>query len=197
MIEEQKVLMTVVKSDASSTGMATYILHDRGQKIAFSQFFPERKKKSSTWREFKAIEYSLESLKMFLTQQKVLWKTDNFGVSRIVNKGSPINELQKMAENIYDFCRSENIFLKIIWEPRENFELANELSKAIDHDDWQTKREFFNQLDNMWGPFTVDRFADSHNAKTKRFYSKYFCPNTKGVNSLNYCWKKRVRKKRL
>ena len=81
MIEEQKVLMTVVKSDASSTGMAVYILHDRGQKIAFSQFFPERKKKSSTWREFKAIEYSLESLKMFLTQQKVLWKTDNFGVS--------------------------------------------------------------------------------------------------------------------
>ena len=134
---------------------------------------------------------------MFLTQQKVLWKTDNFGVSRIVNKGSPINELQKMAENIYDFCRSENIFLKIIWEPRDNFELANELSKAIDHDDWQTKREFFNQLDNMWDPFTVDRFADSHNAKTKRFYSKYFCPNTKGVNSLNYCWKKRVRKKRL
>ena len=47
---------------------------------------------------------------------------------------------------------------------------------------------FFNILNKKWGPFTTDWFADSTNAKVQRFFSKYACPNTSGVNAFLYSW---------
>jgi len=49
----------IVCSDASSTGMAAHVFRNNEQKIAYSQFLPQEKERSSTWRELKAIEYSL------------------------------------------------------------------------------------------------------------------------------------------
>jgi hypothetical protein len=37
------------------------------------------------------------------------------------------------------------------------------LSRIIDTDDWQTTVEFYSYLDSMWGPHSVDRFANVDN----------------------------------
>ena len=45
--------------------------------------------------------------------------------------------------------------------------------------------EFFSK---KWGPFSCDRFADNTNAKLKNFNSKYWCPNTCGVDAFAFNW---------
>ena len=58
----------------------------------------------------------------------------------------------------------------------------------MDYDDWGTTPEFFTFLNHIWGPFTVDRFADSDNTKLTRFYSKFHCPHSEGVDAFNFSW---------
>lgn len=110
-------------------------------------------------------------------------------MSKIVNVGSRKNDLQIIAENIFYICRKNRIDLTVNWVPREHLRFADTLSRMIDHDDWQVKEELYNNLNQLWGPFTVDRVADNDNKKICRFYSKFYCPNTEGVNALNYDWK--------
>ena len=40
--------------------------------------------------------------------------------------------------------------------------------------------------------FSVDPFANNINAKCAKFYSKFACPNTSGINGLNFSWKDEV-----
>ena len=48
--------------------------------------------------------------------------------------------------------------------------------------------EFFNHVDCIWGPHSVDRFANSHSRKLPRFLSQYWNPDSKGVDAFCYDW---------
>ena len=72
-----------------------------------------------------------------------------------------------------------------MWIPREQNAKADFSSRIIDVDDWQTTTEFFKFLDTMWGPHTVDRFANMNNSKTKLFNSLHWNPDTLGVDALS------------
>jgi phage N-6-adenine-methyltransferase len=39
-------------------------------------------------------------------------------------------------------------------------------------DNWGTPTEFFNKLNKMYGPFTLDAAAEENNAKVSKFYTK-------------------------
>ena len=43
-------------------------------------------------------------------------------------------------------------------------------------------------MDSLWGPHSVDIFADVYNAKLKTFNSKYWCPNTSQVDAFALSW---------
>ena len=47
---------------------------------------------------------------------------------------------------------------------------------------------YFHSLNSIWGPFTVDCFANSVNAKVPRFYSLFFQPGCFGVDALAFDW---------
>ena len=57
------------------------------------------------------------------------------------------------------------------------------ISKFIDYDDWRTTDEFFNFMNQRWGPFTVDRFASVENKKLKRLILCFWNPGTERVNA--------------
>ena len=83
---------------------------------------------------------------------------------------------------------SNNIDLHVQWIPREfNFE-ADAISKFKDCDDWQLSHEFFLVLESKWGPHTLDCFASFYNAKTTRFYSRFWNPGTSGVDAFYQSW---------
>ena len=67
-----------------------------------------------------------------------------------------------------------NICIKPEWIPREENVWADFYSRIIDYDDWSINHRVFEWIDGFWGPHTVDRFANSHNAQLDRFNSRFW-----------------------
>ena len=63
--------------------------------------------------------------------------------------------------------------MDIEWVPRSLNEKADYLSKIVDYDDWELAPEFFQQLDELWGPFTVDCFATHYNRKVPKYFQDF------------------------
>ena len=53
----------------------------------------------------------------------------------------------------------------------------------IDYADWQLNPIIFAELDSLWIPHTVDRFASHNNALLPRFNSRYWFPGTEAVDA--------------
>ena len=97
-------------------------------------------------------------------------------------------ELQRMARRILDICVQSGIYLDIPWIPRTLNQQADYISRLIDVDDWQTTNDLFLSLNDRRGPHSVD------NHKLPRFSSRFWNPNTTGVDFLiqplrgENCW---------
>jgi len=186
-IKDFHIPMAFCFSDASSVAVGAII---KGNDfISHKNLSIEEKNNSSTWRELYAIFNSLNDFRSFLKNKNVLWHTD-MPTSRIVEVGSGKDHLQTLALDIFDLCKTENISLKCEWIPRELNVEADAISKYIDFDDWIIFQNIFEDFNTRWGPFTIDRFADSFNTKLTRFNLKFYCCNTEGVNALIKDWSK-------
>ena len=142
--------------------------------------------KSSTWRELKAVHFALTSFKNSVQGKTVKWHSDNQGAVRIVDIGSPNTELHSI--DIFDFCRKFNVRFVSQWVPRELNTCADDISNIIDFDDWYTTHGFFAHLDHIWGPHTVDGFANALNAHLPRFNSRFRVPGTEAVDAFSVSW---------
>ena len=134
------------------------------------------------------IHYSLNSSKDSFKNEVVYWYTDNFAIKLIVKKGSNKEKLQELALDIFEITSAFNIKLSVFWIPRKNNTKAEALSKNTDNDDWVTTFNLTDIIERRWGNITIDRFASDKNRKSKRFSSKYLCPETEGVNALLLDW---------
>ena len=67
-------------------------------------------------------------------------------------------------------------------------DLASREADLVDIEDWCLSESFFKILNNEYGPFSVDCFANFYNAKVTKFYSLYHCPNTSGVDAFTHNW---------
>ena len=65
---------------------------------------------------------------------------------------------------------------------------ADRISKISEVADWGVSAHIFNHFNAVWGSFSCDPIADNLNRKCKKFYSKYGCPGSSGVNSLLFDW---------
>ena len=151
----------VAFSDASCYG--GYVV-ELGSDIANGQWSPVEARQSSTWRELKAVDQVLRSFAEKLAGHRVKWFTDNQNVVRIVQLGSRRQHLQDGAMSIFEVCLANNIRLDIAWIPRSLNDRADFISRIVDYDDWQLCPRIFHQLDDMWGPHTIDRFASCYNS---------------------------------
>ena len=123
---------------------------------------------SSTWRELRAVRLVLDSICLRLQNHRVWWLTDNQNVVRIVLYGSRNVVLQEEAMEIFAVCVNHSIRLEPEWIPREENEFPDYLSKSVDYDEWMLNPTVFQELDNRWGPHTIDRFADVLNHQLAR-----------------------------
>jgi hypothetical protein len=65
---------------------------------------------------------------------------------------------------------------------------ADFYSKIFDYDDWEINQLVFNYLDQIWGPFSFDCFADNKNYKVAKFNSQFWTRGTEGVDAFAYDW---------
>jgi hypothetical protein len=100
------------------------------------------------------------------------------------------NDLNICALEIYADCLKHKIDISIDWVPREENEIADALSKTEDFDDWSIQDRIFNYLQKTYGRFTIDIFASNLSNKVDKFYSKYWCLGSLGVDAFAYNWEK-------
>ena len=73
---------------------------------------------------------------------------------------------------------------QVKWIPQHKSQILDALSKSYDLDYWETNDTLFHYLNHLWGPFTIDRFADNKSVKLKKFDSKFWCPPLHRVTHL-------------
>ncbi len=173
-------------TDASSSALGAFLSSSLA--TCHRNLSNAEQQKSSTWRELLAVFYAVSSFLNHLTNKSVLCHTDNLAASRIISVGSSIPELQNIALAVFDLCKSNYIDFSIQWIPRETNIVADKISKFVDVDDWQLSDEFFSFLNRKWGPFTIDRFANTENTKLVRFNSKYNCPDSEACDAFFKNW---------
>ena len=78
---------------------------------------------------------------------------------------------------------------RVEWISREQNDIASFYSKIIDPDDWVITDSFFEHLDELWGPFTINWFASYNNTKVELFNSKFIVPDTEGVDAFTQDWR--------
>ena len=176
----------MVYSDASATGYGGYVEH--GNLIANGVWSNDEAAQSSTWRELRAVKVVLESFQTKLRNERVRWFTDNQNVVRIVQHGSSKPALQAEALGIFSLCVNNYIRIEPEWIPREQNELADYYSRLVDYDDWMLNPVVFAWLDNLWGPHTIDRFANSWNTQLERFNSRFWAPGSEAVDAFTCTW---------
>lgn len=115
---------------------------------------------SSTWYELKAILNVLQSFAAKFQSERVRWFTDNHNVVRIMLNGIKKPVLQKLALAVFHMCVTYHITVEPELIPREHNEVADYISKIVDYDDWMLHPDVFAHLNHIWGPHTVDRFAN-------------------------------------
>ena len=101
------------------------------------------------------------------------------------------NDLHSIAMEIFFICLQNGINLQCEWIPRSLNEAADSASREaemVDTDDWTISSEFFEFINNRWGPLSVDYFANFYNNKLNRFYSLFNSPGCEGVDAFSYNW---------
>ena len=67
------------------------------------------------------------------------------------------------------------------WVLREENEIADEIYKMVDHDDYMLSPDISAALDIMWGPHTVDRFSSFNTQQIPRFCSQWRNPGAETI----------------
>jgi hypothetical protein len=144
----------------------------------------------SNERELLAAVQLLKSCRGALKNSNITLHFDNLNASIICKKGSPKPRLQKYAVEILEICEKLNCKLNPVWIPRDLNNVADIISKTMDYDDYAVKNEFFLHVQRECEKkFVTDCFANTENAKTRRFFSLSYCPKTAGVDAFAYNWK--------
>ena len=94
--------------------------------------------------------------------------------------------LHILALDIFQTAKDNKIDLEVEGIPSTHNERADYLSKIVDYDDWIVKDCYFHAVTSVWGPCSVDCFASYKNCKVPRFFSKYFNPDSLGVDSIAF-----------
>ncbi len=79
---------------------------------------------------------------------------------------------------IQTFCLHHDIWLFNAVHVASADNLADDPSREVDLADWSVSPDIFWMISSWWGPFTVDRMADTRNAQVARFNSRWFCPGS-------------------
>lgn len=177
----------VIYSDASDIAAAAYTV-EVNEKVFHCMWDKDEKNKSSTWRELKAIELSLQSFCQCFRGRAVKWLTDNQNCVTILECGSMKMDLHEISISIFETCLRNGITIEAQWVPREENTKADYLSKIIDYEDWGVTDDFFSFISGLWGPYDIDRFASFKNAKVARFNSLFWNPGTEGIDCFSFSW---------
>ena len=150
---------------------------------------------SSTFLELYTVLLTLQSLLTVghLAGKFIRLFTDNANVECIINRaGSKTPRINSVAKELVWFTMLHKIRLRSTWIPRDLNQLADFFSKIEDSSDWKLNPTVFSALADLfatsYGPLQIDLFASHTNYQLPSFYSLYWTPSARGVDSFNFWW---------
>ena len=181
-------VVNLIEGDASSSGCGSIL---NRQMLAARIFSADERETHSTFRELANVHFSINAFLEIIKNSSVKFLVDSQSAARIIDVGSMKPDLQWFATEIFFLCFNNNISLKVEWIPRDQNQEADWASREadiIDIEDWGITAAFFSILNNLYGPFTLDAFANFYNSKCPKFYSLFHTPGSAGVDALSYNW---------
>jgi len=167
----------VVTTDASSHGWGGWwrpFGHSgKLQREARGFWLPSEEGMSSNARELSGVKLTVKAGLEHFRNRVVLVETDNKVTQAYINHlGGRSLFLNSIARDIWSMCYQAQILLVAVHRPRKVNVRADRLSRwKKDHTDIRLKPAVFRQIDQRYGPHSVDLFATRDNALLNRFVS--------------------------
>lgn len=144
----------------------------------------------------KELQAGLMAVKAFALHFKinnatVLLEMDNTTAVSYVNKmgGTKSKFLCDIAHRFLAWTTQRGIRVTARHLPGVANTHADALSRSrTDLDDWMIHPEVFSEIEEQWGPHTIDLFATRLNTQLPRFYSRYPDPECSGVDAILQDW---------
>jgi len=141
--------------------------------------------------ELLAATYAIKAFTKSLVNIHVLIQMDNTSAIAYINKmgGAKKGVLDSHARMLWDWCLARRITLRAEHLPGLLNVTADAESRAKpDPADWKLDQRLFRVLNQSFGPFTIDLFANRNNAQISRFYSYLPDPEAEQYDALVQPW---------
>ena len=179
----------IFASDASNIAVCSYSIKSDQDFFFIGQLSIDQTTLSSGHRELLAVYLSLQARLRnkgpWSSLTNVFWLTDSQNLVTFLTKGSTKPAIQDTVLKVILNIRLLPIHLRR-QDPR--IQMADAGSRVRDSDDWSLDDFTCADLKRQFGPFSLDPFADSSNAKATKFYSDFLCPDTSGINAFAHTW---------
>lgn len=179
---------SVVITDASDEGWGA-IVHAGCRVLQWQgRWAPSMRRKHIMVRELAAVHFALRAAQPVLQQQFVECVIDNSAAFYGVKHWASANiDLMQVLRKIFWICDRQRITLlpRLV---KSEANPADSLSRFKQDAEWLLDARIFRQLEDWYGPHSIDLFAAAGNAKLPRFYSMLGGDGAAGANALEQSW---------
>ena len=173
-----------LSTDASASGWGALLSEPVYQSASGFWTLPVSQE-SSNFRELLAVLLSLCSFQEHLVGENIEILSDNVTTVALINKfGSSDQRLDAIAQAIWSFAFQNHVMLTAHHVSGESNVQPDALSRLPLRHEWFLHPEVFRQLDQMFGPHSIDRFATCSTTHLPLYNSRYLDPGTAGVDAL-------------
>ena len=140
----------------------------------------------SNEREMLTILMALKVFSSLIRGKNIQVLTDNISAMAYLNhKGGPSPALSKLAKAIWAEAIEIGVSIKCAHIAGVEKQESDFWSRRANKHNWRLHPRLFAYLDRLWGPHTVDRFANCQNTQLPRFNSRYWEPLSEAVDALS------------
>lgn len=178
-------------TDSSLSGWGATLQGGQGAYWEARGFWPAFPKKHINVLELTAGLKALEAFHSQVQGRSLKWRCDNTPTVFSVRKWKSRNaESLVVLRNLWRLCRSQGLTLQIEHTPGVSNLRADELSRAVDTEDWKVHPRLFHRACSLlrFSP-TVDAFASAMNTQLPRFWSFRPEPGSLAVDAMVQDWR--------
>ena len=173
-----------LSTDASGSGWGA-VLSTPTCQLASGFWDGRVSRESANYRELLAVYLALLSFRSLIVGTTVEILSDNVTTVAHINRfGSSNVRLDGVAQDIWSFALNNRISLTAHHIAGVTNTGPDALSRISARHEWVLHPSIFRQLDRMFGPHTVDRFAAVSTALLPTYNSRFADPCSAGVDAL-------------
>ena len=139
--------------------------------------------------ELQAVHNVVRSFLPHLRDRHVFLHEDNMAVVHmLVHYTSKSPSIMRRLRQLWLLLDLNNITITCRHIRSEANVWADALSRELDTEDWRLNPLVFQEIEEAFGPHTIDRFASMTSAQLARYNSRWRDPFSEGVDSLSLQW---------